>query len=134
MIDSPPSWQYLDGRDWVTLTEGGDIRNLAGEFFGTGNNVSTNTLRVTVAPTCCVNALAMVRCVIEDDCGTATSPPIHLTLCRPDTNCDGFLDFFDYDDFVTLYTDGGNGADFNQDGFLDFFDYDAFVESFEIGC
>jgi hypothetical protein len=30
--------------------------------------------------------------------------------------------------------DGGCGADFNGDGFVDFFDYDDFVGAFEAGC
>ena len=54
--------------------------------------------------------------------------------CAADFNGDGFLDFFDYDEFVTAFETGGPGADFNGDGFQDFFDYDAFVEAFEVGC
>ena len=37
-------------------------------------------------------------------------------------------------DVVTLEQDGGCAADFNRDGFLDFFDYDDFVTAFEQGC
>jgi len=59
-------------------------------------------------------------------------------LCPADFNRDGFLDFFDYDDFVTCFETGGCGgggsADFNGDGFVDFFDYDDFVSAFETGC
>jgi hypothetical protein len=58
--------------------------------------------------------------------------------CAPDFNGDGFLDFFDYDDYVNCYETGscppGRSADFNGDGFADFFDYDAFVEAYESGC
>jgi hypothetical protein len=58
--------------------------------------------------------------------------------CPTDFNGDGFLDFFDYDDFVTCFESGScppwRSADFNGDGFVDFFDYDAFVEAFEAGC
>jgi hypothetical protein len=54
--------------------------------------------------------------------------------CPADFNGDGFLDFFDYDEFVAAFEVGGPGADFNGDGFQDFFDFDAFVEAFEIGC
>ena len=61
-----------------------------------------------------------------------------LPSCPPDFNADGFLDFFDYDDFVTAYELGDPAAnpspDFNADGFLDFFDYDAYVTAFEEGC
>jgi hypothetical protein len=58
--------------------------------------------------------------------------------CPPDFNGDGFLDFFDYDDYVNCFETGncpsGRTADFNGDNFVDFFDYDAYVEAFEVGC
>jgi hypothetical protein len=58
--------------------------------------------------------------------------------CDAEFNCDGFLDFFDYDAFVSCFEGGacppGRDADFNGDGFVDFFDYDAFVGAFEAGC
>jgi hypothetical protein len=54
--------------------------------------------------------------------------------CSADFNQDGFLDFFDYDEFVGAFETGDPRTDFNLDGFLDFFDYDAFVQAFEIGC
>jgi hypothetical protein len=57
--------------------------------------------------------------------------------CSADFNGDGFLDFFDYDNFVECFeieVCGGGSADFNSDGFVDFFDYDDFVLAFETGC
>jgi hypothetical protein len=61
-----------------------------------------------------------------------------IPYCPADFNGDGFLDFFDYDDFVACYEGDScppnEDADFNNDGFADFFDYDAFVGVFEIGC
>ena len=58
--------------------------------------------------------------------------------CPPDFNSDGFLDFFDYDDYVNCFETGtcppGRDADFNGDLFVDFFDYDSYVEAFETGC
>jgi hypothetical protein len=59
--------------------------------------------------------------------------------CNADWNCDGFLDFFDYDDYVETFEGGTppdcrSDADFNGDGFVDFFDYDDFVAFFESGC
>jgi hypothetical protein len=58
--------------------------------------------------------------------------------CPPDFNGDGFLDFFDYDDYVTCFETNvcppGKTADFNNDSFVDFFDYDSYVEAFETGC
>jgi hypothetical protein len=60
------------------------------------------------------------------------------TRCPADFNMDGFLDFFDYLDYVECYEGGScppsRTADINADGFLDFFDYDDFVALFEAGC
>jgi hypothetical protein len=57
-----------------------------------------------------------------------------MPLCVADFNLDGFLDFFDYDEFVGAFEAGTPNADINGDNFLDFFDYDDFVAAFEAGC
>lgn len=61
--------------------------------------------------------------------------------CPGDFNGDGFLDGFDYDDFVTCFEGTppadcppGKTNDFNGDGFVDGFDYDDFLAAFEVGC
>jgi hypothetical protein len=54
--------------------------------------------------------------------------------CPVDFNGDGFLDFFDYSDFVLAFETGAASADFNADGFIDFFDYSDFVAGYEAGC
>ncbi|MDX2117613.1 MAG: GC-type dockerin domain-anchored protein [Planctomycetota bacterium] len=54
--------------------------------------------------------------------------------CEADFNGDGFVDFTDFDEFVSLFEDGASGGDFNNDGFIDFTDFDAFVTAFEGGC
>jgi hypothetical protein len=68
------------------------------------------------------------------DCGAFE----YQRLCDADFNADGFIDFFDYDEFVRIFELRAYGeelqADFNRDGFLDFFDYDAFVAAYEAGC
>jgi hypothetical protein len=76
------------------------------------------------------------RAVATNACGSTTSTDARLTICGADVNCDLFLDFFDYDEFVTAFETGSPGAvaDYNGDGFIDFFDYDDFVSAFEIGC
>ncbi len=65
--------------------------------------------------------------------------PLDVTPdCPADFNGDGFVDFFDFDDFVTCFEGvacpPGQSADFNDDGFVDFFDYDDFIAAFEAGC
>ena len=61
-----------------------------------------------------------------------------IVECAADFNEDGFVDFADYDDFVTCFEGewcpAGKSADINEDGFVDLFDYDAFLEIFESGC
>jgi hypothetical protein len=57
-----------------------------------------------------------------------------LGTCPVDFNFDGFVDFFDYDDFVAAFEAGSTLTDYNNDGFIDFFDYDDFVAAFEAGC
>jgi hypothetical protein len=58
--------------------------------------------------------------------------------CPADFNTDGFVDFFDFDDFVACFEGAscppGQSADFNADGFVDFFDFDDFVAAFDLGC
>jgi hypothetical protein len=59
------------------------------------------------------------------------------TACDADFNGDGFLDFFDYSDYVACFEGNcppGKTADFNGDGFTDFFDYSDYVAAFEAGC
>lgn len=57
-----------------------------------------------------------------------------LGQCPPDFNQDGFLDFFDFSDFVTAFENGDPRADYNKDGFVDFFDFSDYVDAFEAGC
>jgi hypothetical protein len=61
-----------------------------------------------------------------------------VEYCPADFNGDRFVDFFDYDSFVSCFEGGacpaGRNADTNGDGFIDFNDYDAFVTAFEAGC
>ncbi|XVJ60187.1 MAG: hypothetical protein HEQ23_12635 [Tepidisphaera sp.] len=85
----------------------------------------------------CAGHAVRYRCIVTNACGSVPSQPATLTICAADFNCDGFLDFFDYDTFVECFETeacGGGTADFNGDGFVDFFDYDDFVLAFETGC
>ncbi len=66
--------------------------------------------------------------------GTGTGGTGETEDCRADLNSDDVVDFFDYLDFVDLFTVQDNGADFNEDEVLDFFDYLDFVDAFILGC
>lgn len=71
-------------------------------------------------------------------CWGGAAVTLGAPTCPVDFNQDGFIDFFDYDDFVACFEvtscPAGATADFNEDEFVDFFDYDAFVSAFESGC
>jgi hypothetical protein len=54
--------------------------------------------------------------------------------CIADTNCDQVIDFFDYLDFVRLYSAGASEADVNRDGVVDMMDYLDFVQHFADAC
>jgi hypothetical protein len=72
-------------------------------------------------------------CGHHDD-GIATLIDAAAAVCSADVNNDGFVDFFDYSDFVEAFETGAPAADMNRDDFVDFFDYDAYVGLFEAGC
>ena len=100
---------------------------------GVISGANSNTLTVSTAHAADAGSY---DCVATNDCGSSTSIVAFVTVtCPADFNGDGFLDFFDYNDFVTAFeTGGGLEADFNGDGFVDFFDYLDFVTAFEAGC
>ncbi|MEK6701525.1 MAG: VCBS repeat-containing protein [Planctomycetota bacterium] len=133
--EAPISWQTLVNNDWQTIVDSESFHNTQGEIFAGARNATTTSMRVYVAGSCCVASLqAVVRCVITTPCGTTYGPPIRLIICRADFDCDGTVDFFDYDSFVIAFESGDSAADFDKDGTVDFFDYDAFVVQFEQGC
>lgn len=59
---------------------------------------------------------------------------VFVDLCPADINDDGTIDFFDYLDFVDLYSANDPAADFNGDTVIDFFDYLDFVDAISAGC
>lgn len=54
--------------------------------------------------------------------------------CTPDFNGDGTLDFFDVQEFLSLFAAGDASADLTGDSTLDFFDVQAFLAAFAAGC
>ena len=74
-----------------------------------------------------------LRLVPQIDGSTVVVRVVH----EADFNGDGFVDFFDFLDYVTCFEGDpcppGTDADFNRDGFVDFFDYLDFVTAFEGG-
>lgn len=126
---------FVDLQDGSTASWDGNVPGFGATVSGAGTpslTVAAGGGGVVLSP---AHAVAY-RCVIVNGCGSGTSAAAALVLCPADFNCDGFLDFFDYSDYVAAFEGGGGGleADFNGDGFVDFFDYADFVTAFEIGC
>ncbi len=127
----PVSISNNDGTTWTTLETASD--NAGAWTF--------KSFRVAdfVTPT----ASMRLRFVARDLTGAIVEAAIDDVRCEiagcpsdpADFNGDGFVDFFDYDDFVQCFETNicppGKTADFNNDGFTDFFDYDAYVLAFE---
>ena len=123
---------------FTTLVTGANSATYQWRFNGnpidSASNPSAATATLIIQGVDAADAASPYDVVITTPCGTITSDPATLTICFADVNCDDFLDFFDYDDFVQAFEAGDPAADFNRDDFLDFFDYADFVQAFEEGC
>jgi hypothetical protein len=73
-------------------------------------------------------------CVVTNSIGSGLTSPITIRVCTADWDCSGFLDFEDFDRYISGFEAGASIADVNEDGFLDFEDFDLFVLAFEAGC
>ncbi|MCC6675602.1 MAG: hypothetical protein IT436_00535 [Phycisphaerales bacterium] len=73
-------------------------------------------------------------CVITDVCGSITTEKAVVTVCGIDLNCDTFVDFNDYLEFLNRYDISDARADLNRDGFIDFSDYLEFLNRYDAGC
>jgi hypothetical protein len=150
-VTTPSQGQSVSGPGTITWSVGGTnvapisrsqvtvrLSTDSGVTFPTtlGTFANTGTANVTFPNQSSAAGAARVRIDPVGGAFFAMSRPFTLVnACPPDFNGDGFLDFFDYDAFVTSFETGtGPSADFNGDGFVDFFDYDAYVAAFEAGC
>lgn len=70
----------------------------------------------------------------QDDAVAWVEDTLINTICVPDINGDGVLDFFDVSAFLTAFGQGDASADINDDGVFDFFDVSAFLTAFSQGC
>ncbi len=125
-------WQCRNSlaADWTPLLNGANV--ISGELLLTASGATTSGITVSRSPGWIDSP--ELRCVVSDGCTTLTSAAASLTICRADVNCDEIVDFFDYLDFVDLFSENSLEADFNQDGIVDFFDYLDFVDAFSVGC
>lgn len=73
-------------------------------------------------------------CIISDGEGVIASQAAVLTVCEVDFNCDTFVDFLDYLEYLNRYDGQDARADLNQDGFIDFSDFLDFLNLYNAGC
>jgi hypothetical protein len=130
-----PGGSYFGNQMYVAnLTEGTiDIVTPGGlvKPFASGFQSAAYIMFVTSGPYALYNAPTMYL-------ADGTDSVWVIYHCPADFNDDGFLDFFDFDDFVLCFESENcppdRSADFNNDGFVDFFDFDDFVLAFQTGC
>jgi hypothetical protein len=127
-------WRPAAGAAWINVVNGLNTDALAGPGGFLASDAHTDTLTIRPSGTVSASSQWVMSCVVSNGCGGVASDAITMTICAADANCDGFLDFGDFDDFVTAFEAGAPGADFDGDGFLTFEDFDAFVAAFEAGC
>lgn len=129
----------------VTTCPGGEVTFHVNDLTGGGAGATylwykDGVPTALAGPSITVSATetAAYSCLVTAPCGGGMSGESRVVVCKADFNCDGFLDGFDYDDFVACFEGdpcpSGRSADFNNDGFPDGFDYDDFVSAFESGC
>lgn len=71
----------------------------------------------------------------QRDGGTRSVARVNVTVgCAADMNSDGALDFFDVQQFLTLFAGGQPEADVNADEQFNFFDVQIFLDAFARGC
>jgi hypothetical protein len=129
-------WLWWDPtlNNWNGLSDGPYTTVFPSGFSAIVGGSNTGTLSFDIQTLGSVPNSLYFMAFATNDCGGAFSAVGTLTICRADFNCDGFVDFTDFDDFAGAFENAGPGADFNGDGFIDFTDFDAYVSAFELGC
>lgn len=94
-----------------------------------GENHSFYTI-VAAAP----SDAGLYDCVLTLPCGTVTSRAATIMVCLADFDCDGKVDFGDFQAFLAAFRSGQATADVNGDGVVNVLDVHAFVEALRGGC
>jgi hypothetical protein len=123
---------------WANVTEGDNTAGGGVVFSAAGSTAAA----LSVAPGALGSDTAglQFRAVVEGACGSATTNPSTLVVCRADFNCDTFLNPDDLADFITCFfldvqfPGGCPAADYNGDAFRDPDDLADFITAFFLGC
>lgn len=123
VIDAPPRWS--DFGDVLTAAPGGRV---IAEYEVSRLPVMLETRRGHVI----VNGLNWDDW--EPASGMGRAQTRFLTLCIPDFDDNGVLDFFDFLAFQDAFAAKDPRADLARDGVFDLFDFLAFQDVFAYGC
>ncbi len=147
IFDQPATFRWQretapGGGMFVDLADG-SASSWDGNVAGSGatiSGVTTSTLRIAAAADLTLSAAHAIRyrCVITNACGSVTSNPATLTLCRclecpADFNQDGGIDGSDVGDFFAVWEGGSCDGDINQDGGVDGEDVSVFFAAWSAG-
>ncbi len=107
-------------------------------WLSTGGTVKADMQTFALPAAIRQNGLAFIRLIDTGGSNFQRCMVFAITLdtriCEANINDDCQVDFFDYLDFVQLFSTNNPEADFNGDGAIDFFDYLDFVQAFSQGC
>lgn len=120
---------------WAVLSEVPSTLPCGGSATASPSTSPAVSVLLTACPTL---THSRVRCVVSSPCEHVVSQAVELHRCPPDVNCDGFVDIYDFTDFITCFEGAACAQDinpdFNNDGFPDIYDFTNFVDAFEFGC
>jgi len=135
IIEEQPQSQHACDDRPITLTVGiGGSGTYTYLWRRNGVPIQDGTTRTYVIGKPTAEDAGEYDCVIGDVCGTVTTAKATVTVCAVDLNCDRFVDFSDYLEFLNRYDTQDPRADLNKDGFVDFTDYLEFLNLYNEGC
>lgn len=108
------------------------VASAANDFTSTGEadfNIWMNWLGVDQLT---ANGVPVSTFTVSSQSGTQWAGEI--TGCVADFDASGFVDFDDFNMFVSAFEAGSGDADVDGSGFVDFDDFNFFVQAFEAGC
>jgi len=114
---------------WVDLTDDNCPAHIPDDF----NYRGTTTMQLRLGGLDDIWA-GYYRCVVTNDCGSATSLTFRAATCFADFDCNGFVNGDDFDTFVVLFEAGNPDSDVDGNGFPNGDDFDAFAAAFIAGC
>ncbi|MCC6675601.1 MAG: hypothetical protein IT436_00530 [Phycisphaerales bacterium] len=135
IIELEPEDQYACGRRPVTLTVGTGGPGIY-SYIWCKDGIP---MLGETGPACTIESpraedAGMYDCLVSDEMGVVASRAARVLVCEADMNCDGFVDFGDYLEYLNRYDGQEPAADLNEDGFIDFADFLEFLNLYDAGC